>query len=126
MKKGANGPFCIWCDREDSNLHPLRDQSLKLAWLPLHHGRIIQTEQATDDLNGYWPKPQGSWFLFATTNLFSHSVGAPGGNQTQPVVGFEGLVRLSGRSVIYIFSMVSDRCQPASVAINTQVRISVV
>ena len=28
-----------WCAREDSNLHPLRDQILSLACLPFHHSR---------------------------------------------------------------------------------------
>ena len=29
-----------WCAREDSNLHPLRDQILSLACLPFHHSRL--------------------------------------------------------------------------------------
>src|SRR5436190_20121596 len=30
-----------WCAREDSNLHPLRDQILSLACLPFHHARRL-------------------------------------------------------------------------------------
>ena len=40
-----------WCAREDSNLHPFRDQILSLACLPFHHSRIINYQQLVFALN---------------------------------------------------------------------------
>ena len=43
---GGAGWARPWCAREDSNLHPLRDQILSLACLPFHHSRR-QSNQRT-------------------------------------------------------------------------------
>jgi hypothetical protein len=38
-------PKLGWCAREDSNLHPLRDQILSLARLPFRHARAVVAQQ---------------------------------------------------------------------------------